>query len=188
MRSVIWEPFRGNVSVDFVWFNGPMTLNEWGRATDAYDNSKIGQAIEARFAKVADCRGSGLSVTQELSNTGKEFADDGGVVIESYRCTLHDGKTMGDSDAAIKAWKPVFEKAAKATDSASFVGRRIPMISGTGYDLYYYAVWDDATAYAKATSVFTADAGSARSDRLFSAAHKCDSALFKARIVARPAS
>ncbi len=188
MRSVVWMPFRGNVAVDFVWFDGNLTFNEWGKMSDAWDRSKVGPALDASFDEVATCASSGLSSNERLSQSEKQFADDGEVMIESYRCELHPGKTIADSDAALEAWKPVFEKAVKATNTASFVGRRIPMISGSGYDLSYFLVWDDATAYAAGNSAFTADPDSAESGQLFNAAHKCTSALFKGRVVARPAS
>ena len=62
---------------------------------------------------------------------------------------------MADSDAAIAAWKPVFAKAVASIGAASYVGRRVPIIGGSGgLDLGYFAVWDDATSYAKGNAAF----------------------------------
>ena len=74
-------------------------------------------------------------------------------------------------------------KAVKATNASSLVMRRLPLVSGSGYDLTYAVIWDDAAAYAEATTAFQADPDSAESDRLSTEAHRCDSAMFKARIV-----
>ena len=187
MRSRIWTPFRGDVPYDFVWFNSNMTFNEWGMITDAFDRTKEGQAIIERFNEVVDCGVSALITGELLFSTEKEFMDDGEVMIESYRCELNPGKTIADSDAALAVWKPVFEKAIKATNSASVVARRIPIISGSGFDLSYLAVWDDASAYSAGNSAFMSDPDSASSTRLFAAAHRCQSALFKSRTVVTPA-
>ncbi len=140
MRSVTWVPILGSVSVDLVWFNGNMTFNEWGEIQDALSGTSVGQAIQARFDDVVDCPGSGLSTTENLFRSDKQFTAGEGVVIESYRCELSPGKTIADTDAAIAAWKPVFANAVAATDTASIVGRRIPFISGSGFDLSYYLV------------------------------------------------
>ena len=186
MRSVTWTPILGSVSVDLVWFNGNMTFNEWGEIQDAIRSTSVGQAIQARFNDVLYCPGSGLSTNENLFRSDKEFTGDG-VVIESYRCNLSPGKTIADTDAAIAAWKPVFADVVAATDTASIVGRRIPLISGSGFDLSYYLVWDDATAYAAGNSARLADPEDALSAEMFAAAHTCESALFNGRIVVQPA-
>ena len=186
MLSRVWTPFLGSVPVDFVWFNGNMTLVEWGKITDVMVKSKRGKAIQAKFDEVATCSSSSLSTNEILVNTEKDFADDGEVTIESYRCRLHPGKGIFDSDAALDAWKPPFQKAIKATNSASVVVRRLPIISGSGFDLSYLVVWDDATALAVGNSTFDADPNSAKSDQLFEAAHRCESALFTSRTVVQP--
>jgi hypothetical protein len=186
MRSVTWTPILGSVNVDLVWFNGNLTFNEWGEVQDALSGTSVGQAITDRFNTVLDCPGSGLSITENLFRSDKEFTAGDGVVIESYRCNLSPGKTIADTDAAIAAWKPVFANAVAATDTASIVGRRTPLISGSGFDLTYYLVWDDASAYAAGNSARLADPEDATSAEMFAAAHTCESALFNGRIVVRP--
>lgn len=183
MRSVIWQPLLGSVDVDFVWFDSNLTFNEWGEVTDAISGSEVGAAVQAKFDEAITCPGSGLSINQELFRTEKQFAQDGSVVIESFRCNLHAGKTMADSDSAIAAWKPVFDKAVASIGAASYVARRVPAVSGTGFDLSYLAVWDDASTYAKANTAFAADPDSAKSDALFAAAHTCQNALFTGRVM-----
>lgn len=186
MRSVTWTPILGSVSVDIVWFNGNLTFNEWGEVQDALSGTSVGQAIQARFDTVLDCPGSGLSTSENLFRNDKQFTAGEGVVIESFRCELSPGKTIADSDAAIAEWKPVFADAVAATDAAALVGRRIPLISGSGFDLTYYAVWDDASAYAAGNSALQADPDNAKSAAMFAAAHRCESALFNGRIVVQP--
>ena len=187
MVSRVWTPFRGNAGFDFVWFNSNMTYTEWGRVVDAFDNTDVGRAVLERFNEVADCSVSGLAINELLVQTEKQFEDDGEVMVESYRCQLHPGKSVEDSDAALAAWKPAFEKVIEATGAASVVLRRIPVITGSNFDLSYLAVWDDGTSMADNNSAFLTDPGSAKSGSLFADTHRCQSALFKSRtVVAAP--
>ena len=186
MVSRVWTPALGNVPVDLVWFNSNLTYTEWGEATDALATS--GAAILERFNAVMTCPSSGLYTNEQLFNSLEKqpFKDDGGVVIESFRCKLNPGKSLSDSDAALAAWKPVFTKAVASTGATSFVGRRVPIISGFDVDLGYLAVWDDAVAYATANEAFDADPAGAESDALFAEAHRCQSALFNSRTLVPP--
>jgi len=183
MGSVVWVPYRGNVAVDFVWINNNITLNGWGKSNLAFESSKEGQAMQQKFDEVADCVGSSLQTTEVLFSTDEDLADDDEVLIEAYRCHLRPGKTMADSDAAIAEWRPVFEKAVEATNAATVVFRRLPIISGSGFDLNYVVVWDDTATYAMASSAFLSNPANTRSGELFAAAHSCESAMFKGRIV-----
>jgi hypothetical protein len=188
MVSRVWTPTLGNVPVDLVWFNSNLTYTEWGEVREALVASSTGDAIQARFDAVMTCPSSGLYSNEALFNNldTKPFKDDGRVVIESFRCRLHPGKSMADSDAAIAAWKPVFAKAVASTGAASFVARRLPIISGFDFDLGYLLVWDDAVAYSTANEAFRADPAGAKSDALFAAAHRCESGLFDSRTVVAP--
>lgn len=183
MGSVVWIPYRGNIAVDFVWINNNITLNGWGKSNLAFESSKEGQTMQQKFDEVADCVGSSLQTTEVLFSTDEDLADDDEVLIEAYRCNLRPGKTMADSDAAIAEWRPVFEKAVEATNAATVVFRRLPIISGSGFDLSYVLVWDDTATYAMASSAFLSNPANTRSGELFAAAHSCESAMFKGRIV-----
>jgi len=188
MRSVVWVPVRGNVTVDFVWFNTNMSYSEWGEITDAWEGSSVAQEIQGRFDAVSTCVGSGVYASEVLYTNDTQFKEDGGVAIESYRCRLHPGKTLADSDAALDAWRPVFDKHVSAAGVSSFVSRRTPIISGNGFDLSYLAVWDDASTFASVNEARLADPADARSANLFNAAHRCESALFNAQVVVQPAN
>jgi hypothetical protein len=183
MGSVLWLPYRGRVGVDFVWINNNVTLSEWGKSSVAYDSSKEGQAADAKFFEMSTC-GSGLATSEVIFATeDRELADDGEVLIESYSCNLREGQTLAASDAAIEAWRPVFASAVNGKKAASVVLRRVPIISGRGYDLSYVAVWDDLAVYGEVNETFAADPDSAKSGQLYGAAHKCSSALWKGRII-----
>ena len=181
MRSNLWTPYRATTSYDFVWSNTNVTLDEWGKASLAYDSSKEGPAADAVFFSVAECRASGVVTQEVLFQTKQTIKPDDDVLLESYACTLNPGKTMADSDAAIAVWKPVF---AKAATGASAVLRRIPVISSQ-YDMFYLAVWDDTVAYASATSAFMADPASNASNDALNAAHRCTGGLWKSRSIVR---
>ena len=174
MGSVLWIPFRGNVAVDFVWINTNITLAEWGEAAMAAEGSPVGQDIDEKWSEVATCSGSGLAASEAIFSTDSEFKDDGEVLIQSFRCNLHPGMTIADTDKAIAAWRPVFKKAVRGTGANSVVFRRTPIVSGNGFDLTYAAVWDDPAAYATTQSAFLSDPDNAKSGQLFAAAHRCE--------------
>lgn len=188
MLSRVWTPNLGNVPWDFVWFNSGLTYKEWGEMRTAFDASTVGAAIQAKFDAASTCARSSL-LTQEVLFTNLEqqpFAD-GPAVVESFLCLLHDGKSIADSDAAIAAWKPTFEKAIAATGLSAYAARRMPIISGSGFDLSYIVAWDDAATYASGNEAFRMNLDSAKSDVLFAAAHRCESALYTSRtMVAAP--
>lgn len=189
MVSRVWTPSLGNAPVDLVWFNSNLTYTEWGQVSDVLASSEVGRAIQARFNEVLTCPGSSLWAQDVLFSTleAKPFKDDGTVIVNSFRCRLQPGKTIADTDAAVAAWKPVFEKAVAATGATAIAARRIPIVSGTGFDLAYIVAWDDNATYAATEEAYRADPGSAKADTLFAAAHTCESALFNSRtVVAEP--
>jgi len=186
--SRVWTPNLGNVPYDFIWFNSGLTYKAWGEMRKAYDASPVGAAIQAKFDTMSTCARSGLYAQEVLfTNIEKKPFAEGPAVVESFLCELHDGQTIADSDAAIAAWKPTFEKAIASTGLSAYAARRIPIISGSGFDLSYLVAWDDAAAYADGNEAFRMDPDSAKSDALFAAAHRCESALFTSRtMVAAP--
>jgi len=179
MSSGVWTPYRGNSRFDLIWGNAGLTLEEQGKANLAYDSSKQGQAIEARFNEVLDCPTSGFLVEEILfddrenlnSIEGSEF------LLESYACTLNPGKSLADVDAALAAWRVPFSRA--ATQGAIVIKRTPVMMSD--YDVFYVGVWDNIADFAAAASAMTQDAEAAMSMSLLSAAHRCESGLWKWR-------
>jgi len=187
MVSRTWTPTVGRVPFDFVWFNSNLTYTEWGAATKAFNASPVGADVLARFNAVADCPSTGLYATEMLFNNLADKPFDGdAVVIESFLCTLHEGKSLADSDAAIAAWKPVFEKAVGSTGASSFVGRRTPIISGADFDLSYFAVWQDAATYAATNEAYRMNPNGVKADGMFNSAHRCQSALFVGHTLIAP--
>jgi len=184
MGSNIWVPYRGTMVYDFVWANHSMTLDEWGKASLAYDSSKEGQAADAAFFAVAKCPASGVVTQEVLYRSEQPLQQDDEVLLESYACALNPGKSMADVDAAIAVWKPVF---ARHATGASLVTRRVPVIAGGPTDLFYLAVWDDVAAFASATSSFMEDSGSSASNDALNAAHSCTGGLWKAHSIVAPA-
>lgn len=182
MVSRVWTPVLGSMDYDFVWFNSNLNYSGWGEMRNAWDTSPVAADIDARFDAATTCARSGLYAQDYLVNNleQKPFSD-GTVTVESFLCNLHEGRSIADSDKAIAAWKPVFEKAIASTGASSVVIRRTPIISGSGFDLSYMAVWDDAAIYANSNEAFRSDTNSAKSDALFAAAHRCSSTLFTSR-------
>lgn len=187
MVSRVWTPDFGATPYDFVWFNSNMTFTEWGEMRQAFAASSLGNEIQARFDAVSQCARSGVYAQDALfSNLEEKPLTGGQAVIESHLCNLHPGKSLADSDAAIAIWKPVFEKAVASTGASSFVARRTPIISGSGFDLAYFAVWQDTMAYAAGNEALRSSPANARSSAAFEATHRCDSTLFTSRTMVPP--
>ena len=185
--SRVWVPNIGSAEMDFVWFNTNMTFREWGEMRNAYMASSVGASIQAQFDEVSTCERSGIYAQEMLfTNLDEQSFEEGPVSIESYVCLLHEGKTIADSDAAVEAWKPAFAIAVEQTGATTFVGRRTPIISSSGFDLAYFAVWDSTVEFADTNQTFDANPASATSDGLFAAAHRCDSTLFTSTTMVPP--
>ena len=180
MGSNDWTRYRGSSPYDIVWANAGLTLEELGKSNLAYDNSREGQAAEARFNEVIDCGASGFVLNEVLFQNGDFGMQDGSeVLVESYRCQLHPGKTLQDTDVAIAAWRGPFER---AVDGPALVFRRVPVMMGE-FDLMYLAVWQDIAQFTAVASSFSQDPDAAVSNRLFGDAHRCQSGLWKVRNV-----
>jgi len=187
MVSRIWTPDFGATPYDFVWFNSNMTFGEWGEMRQAFSDSPIGNDIQTKFDAVSQCSRSGVYAQEALfSNLEEKPIRGGRAVIESYLCDLHPGQSITDSDAAIRIWKPVFEDAVASTGASSFVARRTPIISGSGFDLSYFAVWKDTVAFAKSNEALRSSPGNAESSAAFETAHRCESTLFTSRTMVPP--
>jgi hypothetical protein len=189
MVSRVWTQDFGAAPYDFVWFNSNMTFTEWAEMRQAFSTSPLGNQIQAKFDAVSECARSGLYAQEALfSNLEEKPLSGGQAVIESYLCDLHPGKSIADSDAAIDIWKPVFEKAVASAGASSFVARRTPIISGSGFDLAYFAVWKDTVAYAAGNEALRSNPANVRSSAAFEAAHRCDSTLFTSKTMVPPPS
>ena len=187
MVSRVWTPDFGAAPYDFVWFNSNMTFGEWGEMRKAFSESALGNDIQDRFDAVSQCARSGVYAQEALvSNLADKPIVGGRAVIESYLCDLHPGRGLADSDAAIRIWKPVFEQAIGSTGASSFVGRRTPIISGSGFDLAYFAVWQDTVAYAESNEALRSSPANAESSAAFEAVHRCESTLFSSQTMVPP--
>lgn len=175
----VWLPYRGSTPYDFIWVNNNWTLDEWGKGSLAWDSSKEGPALDEKFFEVAECPSSGVALTQMVAQTKQQVKQDGDVLLESYGCKFHPGKTLADADRALNVWRPVYERTATG---GSVAVRRTPVLPGQ-FDLMYLLVWDDTAAYAASTTAYMADAGAPAADAAFYDVQTCTAGLWKSRSV-----
>jgi len=186
--AVTMVPIRATTDVDVVWLGSYPSLNNWSKNTAAYMASAEGQASDARFDRVASC-GSGLAFSQPLHVGLDAPAVNDTSVIEGYRCTLKDGKTMANVNEANTAWMKYVE-AAQAADPAlgKFSAYMLtPWISNAPYDVVYVIAHDDLASFGSTnTDLFTSSGGAAVGAG-FDSVMRCTGGLFQGKVVRTPA-
>ena len=174
----VLTPLRATLEGDFIWIGGAGNLNVAAAALSATTNSKEGQATTARFAEVADCDSNQFFSTPVYVGT-PPGEDDGEAIVELYGCTLNDGKTLADAEAAEKG----FSEMASAAKSGFNVFRWTPFLANTPYDLAYIAVHDNLEDFGSFNTMSLTSEDGQASGALFDAAMDCESGLFSGRRV-----
>ena len=178
-RAFLWEPYVATTDRDVLWFANYENLNALGRALDAIDNSSEGQAANAKFNEVVECD-SAILFSETLYEGEGETVTDNQALLESYVCTLHDGKTLDDARAVGKDWAALI--ATLPTTGAMLAFMRTPLIANVPFDLTYLLVHDDMTQYAQRQTEYMSSGGNELTDR-FDEVHNCESGLWNGRQV-----
>ncbi len=178
--SLLWTPVKTNGELDFLWFDMHENLNAMGRAASAFESSGGAAAIDALAAKTVQCA-AGI-VTHEAIYQGDEpIGGPGPVLVESYRCELHPGKTVVDAREAVDYWRGVIDDLDGYDSFAAWM--QTPVVSQSSADLYYFVVHADMAEYAARTSTYRASKGGMEADSRFNAVHRCESALWTGEVV-----
>ena len=183
MRAFLWVPYRSNTSYDVIWTSNHANLNAMGRVTSAIEADAAASAAVAGFNDVVDCD-SAISYSDQI------YAGEGPPVptppalLESYRCQLHDGKTVADAQAAASAWSAHVGNIASYSNAIAFM--RTPFISGFESDLSYLVVHDSVEEFAARNTDYMNSDGVEAIDAGFNAAHTCRGSLFTSMRVVPP--
>ncbi len=183
MSAFLWVPYRSNTDYDVIWTSNHANLNAMGRFTSAIEADPAATAAVAGFDDVVDCD-SAISYSEQI------YAGEGPPVtappalLESYRCQLHDGKTVADARAAASAWSEHVANIASYSSAIAFM--RTPFISGFDSDLSYLIVHDSVEQFAARNTDYGSSDGVDTIGAGFDAAHTCRGALFMSTRVVPP--
>lgn len=178
-QAFLWEPHVANTDRDVLWFANYDNLNALGRAHDAIGNSPEGQAANAKFDEVVDCD-SAILLSETLYDGEGDPVSDNQALLESYVCTLNDGKTLDDARAVAKDWAELI--ATLPTTGGFLAFMRTPLIANVPFDLSYLLVHDSMTQYAQRQTEYMSSGGNDLTDR-FNEVHNCESGLWNSRQV-----
>ena len=178
--SLLWTPVKTNGQLDFLWFDMHENLNAMGRAASAFESSGGAAAVDALAAETVQCA-AGI-VTHEAIYQGDEpVGGPGPVLVESYRCELHPGKTVADAREAVDYWRGVIDDLDGYDSFAAYM--QTPVVSQSSADLYYFVVHADIAEYAARTSTYRTSKGGMEADSRFNAVHRCESGLWNGEVV-----
>jgi hypothetical protein len=178
MEAYIWTPFRAQTDVDSVWFSIHANLNAFGAVSDLL-SGEDGQAVQARYFEHADCGASLMELTPIYSAETVEFTRP--TIIEAFRCSLNPGKTMADVQPVVEEWRAWIEGQGGWDNYMAFM--MTPIAAATPFDLYYFGVHENASAYAaRTTETITSDTGSAINAK-FGEVHRCEATTWIGRNV-----
>ena len=178
--SFLWTPVKTNGQRDFVWFDMHASLNAMGRAAKAFESSEAGAKVAELAAETVQCA-AGI-VTHDTIYQGSELpSGEGPVLVESYRCELHPGKTVADAQRVVESWRGVIDD---LNGFDNFVGyMQTPVVSQLSADLYYFLVHSDLAQYAAHTSTYRTSKGGMEVDSRFNEVHRCESSLWAGEVV-----
>ena len=178
MESFVWVPYMSSTAADYMWFNMSENLNAWGRAVDAFNNSDEGAAVGQRSSEVSHCVGAGLVTHEQIYDGGEAINPPEGAsaLLETFACELEDGKTLADARAAVEYWQGVIKGLGTHTSYVAYM--QTPLVNESPYDLFYFAVHNNATDYAaRQTAVLTSKDG-AEANRRFAEVQRCAAGLY----------
>ena len=181
MVSFVWTPIKTNQQLDFLWFDMHANMNALGRASDAFVASGGEAAVGALAAQTAECA-AGIVTHEQIYEPSEPLGgDDGPVIVESFVCELHEGKTIADARAAVNNWQGAIESLGIYDDYVAYM--QTPVVSQFPANLYYFAGHSNMTDYAARVSAYSTSAAGVEADRRFNEVHRCTSALWSGQLV-----
>ena len=184
--AAVLVPFRARSEYDVLWMGYDDNINALAHGDTAY-MAKGGAEVEARFAAAARCD-SGLFWTKVLNDTLPEEPNDDNALLELYSCTLRDGKTLGDLEAAHTTFAAA-NKALHASDAklANFRFRQlIPYFADTPYDVFYISVNDDFDTFARDATAYVNSKEGPVADAEWAKVIDCESGLWRGHRIHAP--
>ncbi len=186
-NEFVWRPFRSQADFDFLWAAYYPDLKAWGRGVTGYMGSEAGAVADTLWAAVADCDSAMTLVENIYDSDGLQSASRdprNPNALESYVCTLNEGKTMADLDAAIARWHAYVTKLGLPMD----VYKRTPFI-GTSptTDVSIFAVHPSVNTFAQTATTYQSAEGFDQVQAGFNEANTCRSSLWLSWQVSPPA-
>ena len=176
--AFVWQPFRADLDITYLWNGYYANLATWGEATQAYLDSPLSEAADDKWGELETCGSALVYVEQIYDSESFPPADRSGgkAMLESFRCNLQPGKNMGDVRAAIETWHEHISSVNLPID----VFMRTPLVSTNGgFTHTYFAVHENAAAYGANVSRYQADPGTAAIDALLGEVQQCTNALWQ---------
>lgn len=177
--AAVLLPFRASIdNGDYGWIGYWPDLNTMARGLDDYLTSKEGAAADERFLDVAVCKGNTWLRTPLLTNfPDEDNATPEADAVELHWCTLRDGATLTEVEAAEAEFVAVNGDAAIAVD------RWTPFLANTTSDLVYLVAHEDLTSFGSwQTAWQTSETGQANGEA-FNELMNCESGLFTGRVL-----
>ena len=174
-------PFRATVPTagydDWAWIGNWPSLDAMGKGLTDYLNSKEGQAADARWDEMSDCRSNLWLRTPLVSNYPEEDATPNADAVELYFCTLREGTDM----AAVEAAEAGF---VKANGSAPIATERwTPFLANTPLDLVYLVAHEDLASFTSFNSKWQFSETGQANLAQFNEIMNCEAGIFTGRVI-----
>ncbi len=174
-------PLRATVPTpgydDWGWIGYWDNLGSMGRGMTAYMNSEAGQAADARFNEISECRSNLWLRTPLIDNYPEDDATPDADAVELYFCTFREGTEM----AAVEAAEAGF---IKANGSAAIaVDRWVPFMANTAMDLIYLVAHEDIGSFAEFNTKWQFSETGQANLAEFNEIMNCEAGVFTGRIV-----
>ena len=140
----------------------------------AYQASEQSEVSSALFASVADCE-SGIAFQEVILEAKAQPDLSNGYIIESFVCSINPGKDMGDVRKAIKTWHAYSTK----VGSPGPVIMRTLQVGNFPFDLSYFVVHQDLTAYAANTTKYLTGKGIESTQAALDKVQSCTGTLWR---------
>ncbi len=177
--TFLWEPLKTDNELDFLWFNEFESIEQFGQEFDEYLASPHGQMIQARFDEIVDC-GTGL-VTHTQIHDGGNLTVNPPAFVSSAACRLRGNHSLEEVTAAVGRFTDLIDDIGSHSESTVFM--QIPLVSSTGMDVYFFAVFDDASAWAAADAAVAGSSRGAVIGAEFQSLMRCNTSLWTADII-----
>ena len=177
-------PLRATVPTpgydDWGWIGYWPNLDAMGRGLTAYLGSKEGQAADARFAEMSQCRSNLWLRTQLVNNYPEDDKTPDADAVELYFCTFREGTDM----AAVEAAEAGFVAANGSADIA--VERWLPFMANTQLDLIYLVAHEDLESFATFNTKWQFGETGQANLAEFNGIMNCEAGIYTGRIIRQP--
>ena len=177
----LWTPMRGYTEYDYVWGATATDLAEMATGLQGYMDSGSAAVMGPRFQDVNERCDSTVAMAEEvkagsIGNTGDRVPD---AVVETFACSINQGSSMADVDAAVDFWKaqiPGIGSDALAKYEATLL---TPFRGSNGMvDFAWIGASPDLATWAKGSMDYYGSKGGQAADARFEKVSSCRNSLW----------